>query len=163
MKRYRQVYGVRALGALIAIILNAGAAFAQSDVNLMAMMRLEGECSQLTVEGQNLACEGSVLHPLYRSGRVSLIFISGSDLVSFSGWSGPFDGRMITIVLDVVTPTSGEASQQMPVEGECVTENPYEGRPAGLFCEAVTQDGQQFFAEFLTNGSQPIVMIDNRE
>lgn len=151
---------IRSLGLAMLVVLTGQIAYAEDDTrNLSALMAVSGTCAELLVASEARPCGGTLINTIYSDGRVGFYFVvddSEKSAVSFSGQGEqrkmPSEDIWIQSIDGLVLSTGATAAT-----GECRFGNPFEGATR-IECSAVSEAGDVFVGEFLTDGSEPDIV-----
>lgn len=127
--------------------------------NLAAMVAVSGTCTDLVIANETRPCGGTLINTIYDDGRVGFYFVvddSDKSAVSFSGQGQqqkmPAEEIWIQSIDGIVVSTGATAAT-----GECRFGNPF-GGATRIDCSAVSEAGDVFVGEFLTDGSEPHIV-----
>lgn len=127
---------------------------------LTNMFRVSGECEMFIFSDEELPCRHIMMNTEYDSGRVGFYFlyeVEGGGIMSFSGMGQEQLSPAENIRLQPLDALIIEGESENAV-GFCTFENPFIGQ-ARVGCAAYLESGELFSGFFLSDGSQPEMLI----
>jgi hypothetical protein len=119
------------------------------------MITLNGKC-WMKVAGQEIQCVPKLLNSNYLDGRIGFYIVStGNETYTWSGKGGhkPNPDSQVLQVDKFIATIRGKTTG-WPAKGTCHYQNPYQGKPTTLTCEA-TYDKRVAEFRFEHDGALP--------
>jgi hypothetical protein len=162
----------RSLLASVVALIPAIANAAPPQRTATSIAKLAGTCSALSLDGNDMPCEGIALNTTWSDGRSSFTFMlpnpNGSAVVTFSGRGNQqiHPGGNNDVAVQPIDTVLFNLGAGMPparpehVIGSCRFTNPYNGRST-IDCAVESKDGKSTVS-FASDGQPPKIISDPR-
>jgi|GEM_PF-3587131 hypothetical protein len=150
----------KTLMTLAISVIGSGVLAQEFPASLTTMFRVTGECEMFIFADEQLPCRHIMINTEYDSGRVGFYFlyeVEGGGIISFSGIGQEQLSPTESIRLQPLDALIIEGERENAV-GFCTFENPFVGQ-ARVGCAAYLESGELFAGFFLSDGSQPEMLI----